>query len=66
VVLRICECVVAAVLGGLPSVSGSVVSVTRYGSDRGSVCLHRLVPGSAGTGLVTGWLDKKPVRATST
>jgi hypothetical protein len=32
--LRICECVVTAVLGGLPPGSVPVVRVTRYGSGR--------------------------------
>ena len=32
--LRICECVVAAVLGGLPPGSVLAVRVTRYGSGR--------------------------------
>jgi hypothetical protein len=35
--LRICECVLTAVLGGLPPGSVPVVPVTRYGSGRGGV-----------------------------
>ena len=49
--LRICECVVTAVLGGLPSGSVLVVRVTRYGSGRFWACLSSDLSPGRRTGL---------------
>jgi hypothetical protein len=46
--LRICECVVAAVLGGLPPGSVPVIRVTRYGSGRFMRALLLTCPRVAG------------------